>query len=507
MITTTTAGKIEGKELTERGAPVLQFRGVPFAATTGGANRFRPAQPVEPWEGVRDAVRRGPASPQPPSALESVLGGQQGAQGEDCLSLNITTPGLDGSRPVLVWIHGGAFVGGSGSVPWYDGESFARNGDVVVVSINYRLGALGFLNVGHLLGDDYADSGCAGIADQITALEWVRDNIQAFGGDPSRVTIFGESAGGMSVASILGAPRARGLFTTAIAQSGAAHNASTLDHAAEVTAKVLDYLGLKESDADALLTIGVDELMAAQSAIYLGSAAGGGGGSSPGLSGARMPFQPVVSTPTLPVQPIDAIRDGNAADVRVVTGTTTEEFKLFGAMLRTQEPLDVDGLRKRATSALGERGADLVDVYVANRPGQSPDDVWSALVTDFIFRIPAVRLLEAQLTQRDDVFLYEFGHRSTAFGGALGACHAIEIPFVFDNVHKRGVEGLIGEIGDKERALATETNAAWIDAASGNEPWDRYDTTRRATRRFGSDTPGILEDPAGDERALWDGLR
>jgi len=175
-------------------------------------------------------LRRGPASPQPPSALESVLGGQQGAQGEDCLSLNITTPGLDGSRPVLVWIHGGAFVGGSGSVPWYDGESFARNGDVVVVSINYRLGALGFLNVGHLLGDDYADSGSAGIADQITALEWVRDNIQAFGGDPSRVTIFGESAGGMSVASILGAPRARGLFTTAIAQSGAAHNASTLDH-------------------------------------------------------------------------------------------------------------------------------------------------------------------------------------------------------------------------------------------------------------------------------------
>ncbi|MEY2417667.1 MAG: para-nitrobenzyl esterase [Actinomycetota bacterium] len=506
MITTTTAGKIEGKELTERGAPVLQFRGVPFAASTGGANRFRPAQPVEPWEGVRDATRRGPAAPQPPSALESVLGGQQGAQGEDCLSLNITTPGLDGSRPVLVWIHGGAFVGGSGSVPWYDGESFARNGDVVVVSINYRLGALGFLHVGHLLGDDYADSGSAGIADQITALEWVRDNIGAFGGDPNRVTIFGESAGGMSVGSILGAPRARGLFGTAIAQSGAAHNASSLDHAAEVTAKVLDYLGLKESDAEALLSLSVDELMAAQSAIYLKSAAGGGG-AGVGLNGARMPFQPAAGTMTLPTQPIDAIRSGNAADVRVVTGTTTEEFKLFGAMLRTQEPLDVAGLRARATAALGDRGGVLVDVYVANRPGQTPDDVWSAIVTDFIFRIPAVRLLEAQSTQRDDVFLYEFGHRSTAFGGALGACHAIEIPFVFDNVHKRGVDGLVGEIGDAERALAKETNTAWIAIASGDEPWDRYDTTRRATRRFGSDTPGMLDDPAGDERVLWDGVR
>src|SRR5689334_18476325 len=203
MITTTTAGKIDGRELTERGPAVLQFRGVPFAASTGGANRFRPAQPVEPWEGVRNATKRGPAAPQPPSALEGALGGQQGAQGEDCLSLNITTPGLDGARPVLVWIHGGAFVGGSGSVPWYDGESFARNGDVVVVSINYRLGALGFLHVGHLLGEAYADSGSAGIADQLTAIEWVRDNIAAFGGDPNRVTIFGESAGGMSVGSIL----------------------------------------------------------------------------------------------------------------------------------------------------------------------------------------------------------------------------------------------------------------------------------------------------------------
>jgi para-nitrobenzyl esterase len=306
----------------------------------------------------------------------------------------------------------------------------------------------------------------------------------------------------MSVATILSSPRAQGLFTTAIAQSGAAHNASSLDHAAEVTARVLDYLGLKETDADALLSISVDELMAAQSAIYLSSAAGGGP-----MTGAGLPFQPVAGTPTVPTQPIDAIRGGSARDVRVVTGTTTDEFKLFGAMLRTQEPLDTDTLRQRAVAAIGERGAEIADVYTANRPGQSADDVWSAIVTDYVFRIPAVRLLEAQLSQRDDVFLYEFGHKSTAFGGALGACHAIEIPFVFDNVHRRGVDAFVGEIGEREHALAKEVNTAWITAASGDEPWERYDTTRRATRRFGGDTPGILDDPAGDERALWDGLR
>jgi para-nitrobenzyl esterase len=501
MITTTTAGKIEGRELTERGPAVLQFRGVPFAASTGGANRFRPAQPVEPWEGVRNATKRGPAAPQPPSALEGALGGQQGAQGEDCLSLNITTPGLDGARPVLVWINGGAVDGWSGSVPWYDGESFARNGDVVVVSINYRLGALGFLHVGHLLGEAYADSGSAGIADQITALEWVRDNIAAFGGDPNNVTIFGESAGGMSVGCNLAAPRARGLFGTAIAQSGAAHNASTSDAAADITSQLLGELGLKESDADALLSIDVDALMAAQAALSLRGAAGGG-------MGAGMPFMPMAGTPTLPVAPIDAIRDGSAKDIRVVTGTTTEEFKLFTALLRASSgELDEASLRKRITSAVGDSAADLIDAYTASRPEQSPGDIFDAIVTDYVFRIPAIRMLEAQSAHRDDVFLYEFGHRSTAFGGALGACHAIEIPFVFDNVHKRGVEGLLGEIGDNERALSTQVNAAWIATAKGDEPWARYDTTTRTTMRFGSDTPGLLNDPAGNERELWDGLR
>jgi para-nitrobenzyl esterase len=505
VLVATAAGKIAGRELNGAAAPVLQFRNVPYAATTGGANRFLPAQPVQPWDDVRDGTEHGAIAPQPASPLEALLGASKMVESEDCLTLTVTTPALDGSRPVLVWIHGGAFTGGTGATPWYDGAAFARNGDVVVVSINYRLGVLGFLHTGHLLGESYADSGCAGIGDQIAALEWVRDNIASFGGDPSRVTIFGESAGGMSVGALLGSPRATGLFTTAIAESGAAHNAATPDQAAEMTALVLGELGLTEAGADGLLTVEVERLLAAQvtASTTLSTSRG-----MAGINGAGLPIQPVAHTPTLPNQPLDAIRAGNAAGVQVATGTTTEEWKLFGMMLRaTQEPLDDARLRKRATKALGDAGAALVEQYTANRPGETPDDVWSALVTDFVFRIPAIRMLEAQLEHRDDVYLYEFDHRSTAWGGALGACHAIEIPFVFDNLDAPGASQFLGEVGDRERALATETNAAWLAAATGGEPWDRYDVDRRATRRFGGATPGVLDDPHGDERELWSGLR
>ncbi|MDQ2650599.1 MAG: carboxylesterase family protein, partial [Actinomycetota bacterium] len=310
MITTTTGGKVEGRELGDGPDRILQFRSIPYAADTGGANRWRPAQPVAGWEGVRDCTEFGPTAPQPPSPLETLLGAEPLPQSEDCLSLTVTTPSVDGNRPVMVWIHGGAFTAGTGATPWYDGESFARNGDVVVVSINYRLGVLGFLHVGHLLGDEYADSGSLGISDQIAALEWVRDNIASFGGDPTRVTVFGESAGGMSVSCLLGSPRAAGLFTTAIAQSGAASNVSTPDQAAEVTSAVLADLDLRETDAEQLLEVDLDRLLAAQTSASAKLTATRGLG---GLSATGLPFQPVSHTRTLPQRPLEAIRAGSAA--------------------------------------------------------------------------------------------------------------------------------------------------------------------------------------------------
>jgi para-nitrobenzyl esterase len=227
-----------------------------------------------------------------------------------------------------------------------------------------------------------------------------------------------------------------------------------------------------------------------------------------GLRGGGLAFQPVVGGAALPRSPLDAVRSGEAAAVRVVVGTTTEEWKLFGLMARGGDALDEERLVARCRAAVGdERGTALAHAYLQNRPGASVDDVWSALVTDAVFRIPAIRLAEAQAAHRHDVFVYEFGHRSTAWGGALGACHAIDIPFVFDNLHQRGIDLLVGEVGDAERALAAETAAAWLAFAHGREPWDRYDLDRRATRRFGGDSPGTHEDPAGGERLLWDGLR
>lgn len=507
MIATTAAGGVKGVVSETNGQRVLQYRSIPYAAPPTGRRRFLPAQPTEPWSAVRDATTFGPTAPQPALAIESLFTRMQLPQHEDCLTLTVTTPDLDGARPVMVWIHGGGFTTGTGATPFYDGAALAAQGDVVVVSINYRLGALGFLHLAPILGDEYADSGCAGLADQITALEWVRDNIAGFGGDPARVTIFGESAGGMSVGSLLGSPRAAGLFSTAVAQSGAAHNASNPDSAADITMLVLGELGLNEDSAEGILDMSPDALLQAQNTASLKLASARG---ITNINGGGLPLQPVCGTPTLPQHPLDAIRGGSSAAVRVVAGSTTEEWRIFALMMQMQgdrKPLDRDRLAGRLERTLGPAGRDMASVYLANRADASPDEVYGAVVTDFVFRIPALRLLEAHLAHSDQAYLYEFGHRSTAFDGALGACHGIDIPFVFNNLAAPGVSSFVGELGDAEAALATETSAAWLAAAHGDEPWPRYDTSERVTRRFGGARPGLHADPAGDERALWDGIR
>src|ERR1700691_5706610 len=238
VIADTTAGKIAGREK----AGVLLFAGIPFAAAPLGDRRFKAPAPHEGWSDVRDATRFGQVAVQVGDSLGALGAAPPPDWSEDCLFLNVQTPALDGARrPAMVWIHGGAFVNGTGAMPWYDGANFVRHGDVVVVSINYRLGALGWLELGHL-DPAYATSGNNGLLDQIAALRWVHDNIDGFGGDPDNVTIFGESAGAMSVGTLLATPAATGLFAKAIAQSGAAHNVSSMEGAVSVTEAFLEEL-------------------------------------------------------------------------------------------------------------------------------------------------------------------------------------------------------------------------------------------------------------------------
>ena len=504
MIVDTASGKVQGLE--KRG--VHQFRGIPYAR----AERFRPPGPVEPWAGVRDAVAFGPIAPQNASTTEQLLGARERPSSEDCLFLNVFTTGpAEPLRPVMVWIHGGGFTGGSSDIPWYDGSALARTGDVVVVTINYRLGALGFLHLDHI-EPSFAGSGANGIRDQAAALEWVRDNIAGFGGDPGNVTIFGESAGGMSVATLLGTPAAAGLFHRAVAQSGAAahvHAPATAEH---VTGAFLDALGApRRAAVEALLAAPVAELLRAQAEVDAPSNPAVRGGS--GVPLGALTFQPVVGGDLLPRPPLEAVRGGLAAGVPLVAGTTADEWNLFHVASRVTGPLDEARVQRRMARLVpADRVTDVLDAYRHARPGAGPDDLLCAAMTDIVFRQPAIRLAEAQLEHTPAVHMYRFDRASTAMGGMLRACHTIEIPFVFGNLDRGGVDTLLGDLDDATFRLGARMSAAWAAIAHGGAPatpeleWPAYDRARRATCLLDR-SPGVEEDPEGELRAMWDELR
>jgi para-nitrobenzyl esterase len=509
-ITSTRQGEVRGREKDG----VLLFAGIPYAAPPVGARRFRPPAPPEPWAGVRDATSFGALSWQAPGTLGDLLAMPKAACDEDCLTLNVQTPALDdGARPVMVWIHGGGFTGGTGATPWYNGQRFAQHGDVVIVTINYRLGALGFLHLAELGGEAYASSGLNGILDQVAALEWVRDNIASFGGDPGQVTIFGESAGGMSVGTLLGLPRAKGLFHRAVPQSGAAHNLSSTERAARVTELFLREAALP--DLDALLAADPQTLVDAQQKLpallqreHLGETLEEGSGANVAVV-LGLPFQPVADGVELPVPPIEAVRDGLAADVPLMVGTTRDEWNLVH--LTAGGPFD-DAKLHRRLGRLFPEADEIIDVYRSGRPDASADQLWCAILTDVVFRIPAIRLAEAQAEhQPDHTFSYRFSWPSRAFGGVLGACHALEIPFVFDNLERGGAAMFLGE-GETPAELARAMHDAWWHFARSSDPnhpgiptWAPYDTGTRTTIDF-DDQIEVLHDPDADERRVWDGV-
>ena len=477
------AGRLRGREKDG----VLLFAGIPYAAPPTGRRRFRAAAPHEGWGGIREARKFGPAAPQVASG--GMTDPAPVRWNEDCLTLNVQTPAADDAgRPVLVWIHGGGYRNGQGAVPWYNGARFAANGDIVAVTINYRLGALGFTDLSRF-GEEFATSGVNGLLDQIAALEWVRDNIAQFGGDPAKVTIAGESAGGFSVATLLGSPRAEGLFRGAIPQSGAAHHVLPSSAGEVVADRFLEALGV--DDVIGLEAASVDAILAAQDAV--GSALEGGPGLTNKLGVAVQAFYPVVGSAVLPRAPLDAIRDGLNADVPVLTGSNRDETTLWGYG-------DVDEARLQRT-AQGLGGSQLLSTYRQTRPGATPADLMIALTTDHMFRVPAIRLAEAHL---GNTWLYQFNWRSRV--QRLGATHALEIPFVFNNLHQAGVGAFIGE-GPSPQHVADALHGAWTRFIRDGDPgFPRYSLERRETMVF-DDESAVVADPDAQERKVWEGLR
>jgi para-nitrobenzyl esterase len=502
----TASGRVEGS----REGEVLVFRGIPYARAPQGALRLRAPLPPVPWTGVREARAFGPAAPQTPGRLAALLGNPTETFAEDCLFLNVWTPAADAARrPVLVWLHGGAFQTGSGSQPVYRGARLAQRGDAVVVTVNYRLGALGFLHLPALAGEEGGATSNFGLLDQLAALAWVRENIAAFGGDPENVTLFGESAGAMSVGTLLGTPRARGLFSRAILQSGAASNVYDREDALRVAETFMKELGLAASDLEGLRAQPLEAVLAAQDravAQLLGVVP-------------QLPFQPVVDGDVLPRPPLAAIEDGLARDVSVLIGTNLEEQKLYSPTDPKAQSLDEEGLLRRCRRALPAPGPDgrprgehAVRRYRTAREGRydvSPRELWFAIETDRWFRIPATRLAEQQAAHQPATYAYLFTWKSPALGGMLGSCHALEIPFVFGCVDDRLVQRFVGD-HPAAAGISRRMQDAWLAFARTGDPghpelgeWPRYDAARRATMLLGEECR-VEDAPFETERAFWD---
>jgi para-nitrobenzyl esterase len=471
---------------------VASFLGIPYAASPTGPLRFRAPAPPSPWEGVREATALGPTPPKPDYAAPfDELLPEPDIPGDDWLNLNVWTPDPGGpGLPVMVWIHGGAFSNGNSALPIYDGHPFARDG-VVLVSINYRLGVDGFA----LLPGAPANRG---LLDQIAALEWVRDNIAKFGGDPGNVTVFGESAGAMSVTTLLAMPRSQGLFARAITQSGSVQAVADPADAALVTRELGLTLG-REPTAANLAVVGLPELIKAQIEIREALAAQ----PDPARFGATivassLAFIPVVDGDLIPARPLDAIAAGAGSGVPLLTGTTTEEFRLFLVPTGLAGLLDEPGLA--GLLALFGVGRPVADLYRANRPAASPGDVLCAVLTDRYFRMPALSVARARRgAGAAPTYLYEFAWPSPV--GGLGACHSLEIPFVFDNLAAEGAEPALGP--EPPAALAERMHAAWISFARGGDPgWPPLDDSY-PVMVFNTTGGSLDHDPRGDERAIW----
>jgi para-nitrobenzyl esterase len=505
-IVETTAGKVRGATVNG----VQTFKGIHYGESTAGSRRFLPPVAAKPWTEVRDALEYGPPAPQDSvgqdladKELQAAIAGSStfgrlllgpGTMGEDCLVLNVWSPALVPVtvKPVMFWLHGGGFAAGSDGRIWFDGANLALKHDVVVVGINHRLNVFGYLYLAELGGAKYADSGNAGMLDAVLALQWVRDNIANFGGDPRNVTIFGQSGGGAKVSLLMAMPAAKGLFHKAIVESGSALRATPAATATASAQKILDHLGISANQVDRLQQLPMEQLL---TAVHEVSAAG------------PLPLSPVVDGRTLPSNPFDPTAPKISADIPMLIGTNyTETTLLIGGRDPGTFSLDDASLhaRLKALYKLGDPEiAALIKTYRDDQPDATPSLLFFIITSDRQMRMNAITQAERKLAlDAAPAYMYYFKWQTPVLGGRLHTPHDTEMLFVFDNVALAPT--FIGTGADLQ-PLADKVSGAWTSfARTGNPsqkslPWPAYNTSERPTMVF-DDQCKIVNDPGKQER-------
>jgi para-nitrobenzyl esterase len=497
---TTSAGTVRG--IVDDGINV--FKGIPYGDTTAGRNRFMPPKPPVPWKGTRDALAYGPTAPQTVGAVDvrgRAARTRLPEEGEDCLVLNVFTPALNGgrNRPVMVWLHGGGFSSGSGSTPILDGANLARSGDVVVVTINHRLNVFGFAYLGEAAGSDFALSGGAGMLDIVAALQWVRENVDRFGGDPNLVTIFGQSGGGRKVATLMAMPQAKGLFHRAIIESGAVLRLTERADAIRATDLLLAEVGLGNGRARELQNVPMDRLLAANAAVNAKLPS-----REPGMTA----NSPTVDGKAIPNHPWDPAAPGLSASIPLLIGYARTEETLYDRPTPETLALDDVGLKLRAEKRIGADPSRVIEIYRKAHPDATPWDLWILIATDHPRGTYSRELAKRKAVQGGaPAFAYRFDWETPEGGGHMRSPHTVEIPFVFNNITIAGP--LISKMPEAH-ALAAKVSAAWVSFARTGNPtapglpkWPAYSAASRDTMLF-NNVSRVVPDPDREPRLIME---